>query len=825
MHVRCPHCHNPIELANEQSLAEISCPSCGSNFSLIEGQSTATTAWAPIRHVGHFDLVEQIGVGAFGSVWKARDTELDRLVAVKIPRKSQLDPNEIEQFLREARAAAQLHHPNIVSVHEVGRDADTVYIVSDLVQGVTLVDWLSGQQPTPRESAQLCLQLAEALEHAHQKGVIHRDIKPGNIMLDADEHVFLMDFGLAKREAGEITMTYEGRVLGTPAYMSPEQARGESHRVDRRTDIYSLGAVLFQLLTGELPFRGTPRMLMHQVLNEEPRSPRALNDRVPRDLETICLKAMAKEPTRRYLTAQELAHDLTCFLSGQPIAARPVGRMERSWRWCGRNPAVAGLATGVLAVLLLGSFVSTYFAIQASVRAAEAESEREKALAAQTLEGLQRERAQEAEKRATEDARQAGIEAEKAQQVARFLTGMFEESAPFQSGGMRFGSSDKARANANLTAREILDRGSERVTAELKDQPVVEAALKDTIGNVYLGIGMIEKAEGLLQEALELRQRHLPREHLDVATSLHSIGVLRLAQARPAEGGTAVREALTIRRKLLSEDHPLVDDSRMLLATILGLYRPDGSRDAVEALELARVTLAWRRKHLGDANAQTALAMVVVAGTLLTVEPSGAEAPNLIRDATPILLKDPATKLMGVAFTEMQKAVVMERLGQRDAAVAAARAAGKAGREGLGDRHPLMTVGRKYAAEVFTDCAKYDELEEVLKESLQFDPSPADAYNSLAWLRASCPDEKHRNGAEAVDYATKACEASDYKNAVWIATLAAAYAEQGNFDEAIRWQTKAMELRPTQRAEERLQQYKSGKPFHENNRFLADSPK
>ena len=284
---------------------------------------------------------------------------------MKIPRKGQLDREETEKFLREARAAAQLQHPGIVGVHEVGIEGETVYIVSDFIEGLSLDKWLEGQRPTPRKAAELCIKIAEALHHAHEKGVIHRDLKPGNIMFDAAGETHVMDFGLAKREAGEITMTVEGQIMGTPAYMSPEQAKGEGHRVDRRTDVYSLGAVLFELLTGERPFRGNVRMLLKQVIEDEAPSLRKLDARVPRDLETICLKCLQKEPRRRYPTAQELVDELRRYLDGKPIRARRIGRAARAWRWCKRYPVLTTMGLALLIALASGTAISTYFGIAA----------------------------------------------------------------------------------------------------------------------------------------------------------------------------------------------------------------------------------------------------------------------------------------------------------------------------------------------------------------------------------------------------------------------------------------------------------------------------
>jgi WD40 repeat protein len=331
------------------------------------------------RLFGDYELIEEIGRGGMGVIYRARQMTLNRTVAVKvISAGAGASPDFAERFRTEAEAAASLDHPNLVPVYEVGEQDGELFFSMKLIEGGTLAqrierDWARperrGETPAHlRDVARLIAVLARAVHHAHQRGILHRDLKPNNVLLDSDATPFLTDFGLAKLVEKESTVTRTMAVLGTPSYMSPEQARGDTRRLTTAADVYGLGAILYELVTGQPPFAGGTTMeTIRQVLEKEPRPPTQVNRKLDRDLETICLKCLEKEPERRYASAENLAIDLERWLRHEPILARPAARWERARKWVRRNPAWAGLiaalALGISTIALVSTVAAYHLAM------------------------------------------------------------------------------------------------------------------------------------------------------------------------------------------------------------------------------------------------------------------------------------------------------------------------------------------------------------------------------------------------------------------------------------------------------------------------------
>jgi tetratricopeptide (TPR) repeat protein len=370
--------------------------------------SGRSAAGAPA--VAGYEILGELGRGAMGVVYRARQVGLNRLVALKmILAGDHAGPQELARFRREAEAVARLRHPHIVQIHEVGEQGGLPYFSLEYVEGGSLAHRLAGAPQPAGQAAQFLETLARAMHHAHQRGIIHRDLKPANILLAGDgvggggvvedndagappathhsplttHQPKITDFGLAKRLDVAGGQTQSGAVVGTPSYMAPEQALGQSQAIGPATDVYALGAILYELLTGRPPFRAATVLdTLEQVRGQDPVPPRGLQPKVPRDLETICLKCLSKASERRYPTAEELADDLHRWLAGEPIRARPVGKMERAWRWCRRNPLVAGLTAVVILLLAAATSTTAALAILAERKAADTEEalKREEAL-------------------------------------------------------------------------------------------------------------------------------------------------------------------------------------------------------------------------------------------------------------------------------------------------------------------------------------------------------------------------------------------------------------------------------------------------------------
>jgi eukaryotic-like serine/threonine-protein kinase len=661
--------------------------------------ATAAAGTHPLDlRIGAYRALREIGRGGMGRVYLAAraDEEYQKRVAIKVIR-ADVDRDEVvSRFRRERQILASLDHPNISRFLDGGATEDgRPYFVMEYVEGRPIDQYCDRQGLSISERVRLFRQLCSAVEYAHRNLIVHRDIKPGNILVTADGVPKLLDFGIAKLVNPGLSGdggTMTGLAM-TPEYASPEQARGEP--VTTTSDLYSLGVLLYLLLTGHLPYRFKTRQtldVLRAVCEEEPEKPSTavrravegradeitvekvmaeevsrtregsaeqLRRRLSGDLDTILLMALRKEPSRRYPSVESLSEDLRRYLEGLPIKARKATLSYRTGKFLRRNwAAVSGVAVVIL--LIVGFSATTVV-----------------------------------------QSRRLRTERNKASRVSSFLVELFNVSNP-----------SEARGNT-VTAREILDKGAERIRKELRDEPEERATLMETMGNVYDELGLHDQAEGLLRESLEIRKAVQGNESLDVATSLHRLATVLYRKDDYAGAEARYREALAVRRKLLGSEHPDVAQTLNFLA----LVRDEmGDYDGAEAL--LREALAMRRKLLGNEHEDVAMTLNGLAGVLDDKgDHAGAEA--LVREALGMLRKLLGTRHPHLPYTLNILGEVSLHEGKFREAEEAFRESLEIGRNIFPPDHvyifvPLVGLGDALAAQ-----GKAEQAEAMLREGIQ----------------------------------------------------------------------------------------------------------
>jgi tetratricopeptide (TPR) repeat protein/predicted Ser/Thr protein kinase len=558
-------------------------PSTGS-LALQTGKASEESACAEEPPVlGDYDILGRLGRGGMGVVYRARQASANRVVALKVVRADRLEGGSdeerrqwLDRFRREAHAAARLVHEHILPVYEVGEDRGRHFYSMRYVEGQSLDEALR-ERPLPDRDAAVCLErVARAVHYAHEQGILHRDLKPGNILLDADGRPFVTDFGLAKWSEGPQDMTQSGQWLGSPPYLSPEQAR-DAAGVTAAGDVYSLGATLYHALTGRPPFQAADVVeTLRQVREEDPVPPRRLNPAVSADLETICLKCLHKEPARRYASALAFAEDLRRFLAGEPIHARPVGPVERLYRWCRRNPKVASLATALGTVLAAGITAVTCLWLLAESRRASALREKENA-------GRQRERAE---------------------QTLDQAMGVIDEFTAV-SRKLKINNVD-----SNVQGRKRLLESAVKHYEEIRGQNGDDPRVLHELARAYIRLADVNKVMGSLEDALAAAQRsvdlfeNLVNEHPIVTEYQNGLAAacewLFILPSAPPARRQSVRRALCIRQELVRRDP---DNAAYLSGLAMSYYNSavlerDNERwpQARQFLDEARKV----RKHLAD---------------------------------------------------------------------------------------------------------------------------------------------------------------------------------------------------------------------------------
>ncbi|MFO0909076.1 MAG: serine/threonine-protein kinase [Isosphaeraceae bacterium] len=542
-----------------------------------------------VHYFGDYLILGEISRGGMGVVFRARQESLQRLVALKMILAGQFaTPEDVQRFHMEAQAVASLDHPHIVPIYEIGEHREHHYFSMKLMVGGSLTDQIDRWINDPRSAAALVQKVARAVQFAHERGILHRDLKPANVLLDEHGEPQVVDFGLAKKIDGDSALTQTRDLMGTPAYMAPEQTGGRTTEVTTQTDVYGIGAILYGLLAGQAPFEGATLLsTLEKVRDQTPVAPSRKNPKVPSPLDLICLRCLEKDPARRYATTRDVADELERWLEGRPILARPVGSLERFWMWCQREPAKAGLSCALVAALGVGILGVLAQWREAVYHRAAAETERNQ-------KEIERRSAVLARGEAERSAALALAQATAAQTTLRFLADdVLGQADPEQN-----------PIEKKLTVEEALDRAAARIDATFQDQPDVFAALADTIGWSYHQLGRFDKAEPLIQAAYDTRKRQMGETHPLTLSSADHLASTLARRGRTSDAERLRRELVAQRTRIEGQESIQTISARNSLAILL---KNQGKLEESETIY--REILPTCERMYGPAHAETLSAM------------------------------------------------------------------------------------------------------------------------------------------------------------------------------------------------------------------------
>jgi tetratricopeptide (TPR) repeat protein len=716
-------------------------------------QTAAKDLTVGMTLAGRYKLIEELGKGGMGSVFLADQVDpVKRRVALKIIKLGMDTKEVVARFEAERQALAVMDHPHIAKVYDAGAtETGRPYFVMEFVRGITLTQYCDKNKLSTNERLELFIPICQAVQHAHQKGVIHRDLKPSNVLVtvqDGRPVPKIIDFGIAKAIDHRLTertlFTEQGQFIGTPEYMSPEQAEMSGLDIDTRSDIYSLGIMLYELLVGVLPF--DPNALRSAAFGEIQRiiretdppkastrlsslgdtqkmiaelrrtDPGALQKQLKGDLDWIIMRAMEKDRIRRYETANGLAVDIRRHLKNEPISAHPPRVAYKIAKFVRRHRGGVAAGATVACALVIGLVLATTGLIRAKRAEAVVAGERD---------------------RANQEAKAAG-------QVSDFLVSLFKVSDPSEALGN------------TITAREILDKGSARMKDELNEQPQIQARLMDTMGVVYKNLGLYKQSALLLEQALETRRLTLGSGHPAVSESLISVGQLRYETGNYQEAERLFRESLEIRRKLYGDDHLTVSDSLNDLAMSL-----NAQGRHTDAEPLYRQALAIRQKLLGDQSPEVAQSLNNL-GMFLYRRGAFAEAEQLFRKALEV------------------------------------------NRKLLGQEHPEVAANFNNLGLVLRDSGKLPEAEEAFQQTLAMDrkfygpdhPAYANTLVNLASLQARMGkyDEAEKNFNEGIKIRGKTFGENHWDTAAARSLLGGCLTKEGKYAQAEKLLTESLEI-------------------------------